>query len=257
MDGSGNAFDKLDMERLPRHVAVIMDGNGRWAQRRDMERVFGHRAGVKAVRETVTACREINIPHLTLYALSRENLKRPKSEIEALMVLLHKYLDEELGEMLENDIGLHPIGRWTGLREDIVEHIKEIVQKTSHCKKMVLHLALNYGGRSEIADACASIVKAVAAGEIIGEIDEETFSKYLYTAGVPDPDLMIRTSGEMRISNFLLWQVAYSEIYFAPVLWPDFRREHLYEAMLSYQQRERRFGLTGDQLQKAGRNSSR
>jgi len=242
----------LDMNRLPRHVAVIMDGNGRWALQRNKERVYGHQHGVKAVRETVTGCRELGIPHLTLFALSSENLKRPRLEIEALMALLKQYLAEELEEMLENDISLHPIGRWESLRPDVVESIRQVVEKTSHCRSMTLHLALNYGGRTEISDACAAVVKKVREGEIAGEITEETITDHLYTAGVPDPDLLIRTSGEMRISNFLLWQLAYSELYFVPVLWPDFRKEHLCEALLAYQSRERRFGLTGEQLRSAG-----
>jgi len=245
------------MSRLPRHVAVIMDGNGRWAKKRLQNRIFGHRAGVKAVRETVTACRELGIPHLTLFALSSENLQRPPEEIGALMDLLNQYLDEELSEMLENNIGLHPIGRWEELRSDIVEHIREIVRKTAHCRDMILHLALNYGGRTEIADACASIVKEALAGKLDSNITEKIFSEHLYMRDVPDPDLMIRTSGELRISNFLLWQIAYSEIYFTPVLWPDFRKKHLYEALADYQRRERRFGLTGDQLHSSAGGRSR
>lgn len=246
---------QLDMNRLPRHVAVIMDGNGRWAKSRNQERVFGHRAGVKAVRETVTAVRELGIAHLTLFALSSENLNRPKYEIDALMELFHQYLDDELGEMLDNGIGFQPIGRWHDLRSDVVEHIIQTVQKTSHCKDMTLHLALNYGGRAEILDACNKLIESANAGNIAGEIDEETFGRYLYTGGAPDPDLLIRTSGEIRISNFLLWQIAYCEIFFTPVLWPDFRRETLYEAIADYQRRERRFGLTGDQLKLAKEKS--
>jgi len=246
---------RLDLERLPRHVAVIMDGNGRWAERRSQERIFGHRAGVKSVRETVTACRELGIPHLTLYALSIENLQRPAGEIEALMDLFNHYLDEELGEMLEHGIGLHPIGRWEELRSDVVEHIREVVRKTAHCNNMTLHLALNYGGRAEIADACDAIVEKALEGKLEDSVTEEILASHLYTSGVPDPDLLIRTSGEARISNFLLWQIAYGEIYFTTVLWPDFRKKHLYDALADYQQRERRFGLTGDQLQKTGGRS--
>jgi undecaprenyl diphosphate synthase len=242
---------RLDMNHLPRHVAVIMDGNGRWAKSRNQERVYGHRAGVKAVRETVTATRELGIPHLTLFALSSENLNRPQYEIDALMMLFHQYLDEELGEMLENGIGFEPIGRWRDLRPDVVEHINQTVEKTSHCKDMTLHLALNYGGRAEIIDACNKLIESAVAGNLKGKIDEKLFSRYLYTAEIPDPDLLIRTSGEIRVSNFLLWQIAYCEIFFTPVLWPDFQREHLYEAIADYQRRERRFGLTGDQLKAA------
>ncbi len=247
--------NQLDMNCLPRHVAVIMDGNGRWAQKRSKERIYGHQAGVKAVRETVTGCRELDIPHLTLFALSRENLQRPRAEIEALMDLLNRYLDEELDEMLENGIGLHPIGRWEELRPDVVEHVKDVISKTSHCRDMTLHLALNYGGRTEIADACSAIVKKALEGNLDDKITEEIFADHLNTVGVPDPDLLIRTSGELRISNFLLWQMAYGEIYFTPVLWPDFRKNHLHEALDDYQRRERRFGLTGDQLQSAGGRS--
>lgn len=245
-------FDRLDADRLPQHVAVIMDGNGRWAQQRKKKRIYGHRHGVKAVRETVTGCRELGIPHLTLFALSSENLKRPPAEIEALMNLLNRYMAEELDEMIENDIGLHPIGHWESLRADVVKNIKRVVEKTSHCRSMTLHLALNYGGRTEIADACAAVAEKARRGEIGDEITEETIAGHLYTAGVPDPDLLIRTSGEMRISNFLLWQLAYSELYFSPVLWPDFRKEHLCEALLDYQGRERRFGMTAKQLRSAG-----
>lgn len=244
----------IDMSNLPRHIAVIMDGNGRWAKRRSMERIEGHRAGVKAVRETVTACRELGIPHLTLFALSRENLKRPEREISALMDLLNHYLEEELPEMLENDIGLHTIGDWRSLRKDVVERIIEVERKTAHCKAMILHLALNYSARSEIVQAVKKLIKLAVEGKLNGDLNEESFSKYLYTSEVPDPDLLIRTSGEMRVSNFLLYQLAYSELYFTPVLWPDFRREHLYEAIINYQKRERRFGMTGDQLREAGVN---
>lgn len=244
----------IDMSKLPRHVAVIMDGNGRWAKQRSMERIEGHRAGVKAVREIVTACRELGIPHLTLFALSKENLKRPQKEISALMDLLYRYLEEELPEMLENDIGLHTIGDWRSLREDVVKRIIEVEQRTTHCKSMILHLALNYGARSEIVQAVNKVANLAKEGRINGDLNEDTFSKYLYTSEVPDPDLLIRTSGEMRISNFLLYQLAYSELYFTPVLWPDFRREHLYQAIINYQQRERRFGMTGDQIKETGVN---
>ncbi len=250
-----DVFDRLDMNRLPQHVAVIMDGNGRWALERKKERIYGHHHGVKAVRETVTGCRELGIPHLTLFALSSENLKRPPAEIEALMSLLKQYLDEELEEMLENNIGLHPVGKWKTLRSDVVEKIKQVVRKTAHCRSMTLHLALNYGARAEIAEACAAVAKKAREGEIGDEITEQTITEHLYTAGAPDPDLLIRTSGEMRISNFLLWQLAYSELYFTPVLWPDFRKEHLCEALADYQSRERRFGMTGEQLRSAGGKS--
>jgi len=242
----------MDMARLPRHVAVIMDGNGRWAKKRSLSRIEGHRAGVKAVRETVTACRELGIPHLTLFALSKENLQRPAPEISALMDLLLQYLAEELPEMLDNGIGLQTIGDWRDLRHDVVGCIIETEKKTAHCRDMILHLALNYGSRAEIVTAVNRLLEEARAGKILGDVSEEIFTNRLFTAGVPDPDLLIRTSGEMRISNFLLYQMAYTELYFTPTLWPDFRREQLYEAIISYQQRERRFGKTGEQLREEG-----
>lgn len=248
---------EIDMARLPRHVAVIMDGNGRWAKNRSLDRIEGHRAGVKAVRETVTSCRELGIPHLTLFALSKENLQRPPDEISALMELLKQYLGEELPEMLENGIGLNTIGDWRDLRHDVVNRVIEIEQKTAHCKDMILHLALNYGSRAEIVGAVNRLMDEARSGKISGRVSEEIFASYLFTAGVPDPDLLIRTSGEMRISNFLLFQLAYSELFFTPTFWPDFRREHLYEAIIAYQQRERRFGRTSDQLREVrGRTGS-
>lgn len=253
---SDPSFSAIDMSRLPQHVAVIMDGNGRWAKKRNLDRLEGHRAGVTAVRETVTACRELGIRHLTLYALSQENLRRPQREISALMDLLFQYLLDELPEMLENGIGLDTVGDWLSLRDDVVERIKDVQKKTAHGKVMTLHLALNYGSRAEIIRACDRLVKKALSGELEGDVTEELFIENLFTADIPDPDLLIRTSGEYRLSNFLLWQSAYSELFFTPVLWPDFRREHIVEAILDYQQRERRFGMTGEQIKSAGDENS-
>jgi undecaprenyl diphosphate synthase len=232
---------RLDLTRLPRHVAVIMDGNGRWAKSRSMPRVEGHRAGVQAVKDTVEAAGLLELQALTLYAFSVENWKRPRYEVWTLMNLLKDYVRQELQTLVQNDVHLQVLGRWRELDPSVVSSLERAIEATAHCGGMRLNIALNYSGRCEIVDACRAIVTDWAAGKR-ADIDEETLGRYLYTAGLPDPDLLIRTSGEMRISNFLLWQIAYSEIWVTPTLWPDFRRRELFEAILEFQRRERRYG---------------
>lgn len=232
---------RLDLERLPRHVAVIMDGNGRWARARGLPRVEGHRAGVESVRDTVEAAARLETEVLTLYAFSVENWKRPRFEVWTLMNLLREYVRKELDTMVENGIRLGVLGRWRELDPSVVRELERAIEATAGGGAMHLNIALNYSGRCEIVDACRRIVTDWAAGRR-AEIDEETIGRYLYASGEPDPDLLIRTSGEMRISNFLLWQIAYTEIWVTPTLWPDFRRRHLFEAILDYQARERRYG---------------
>lgn len=237
-----------DLE-LPRHVAIIMDGNGRWAKKKAMNRIRGHEEGAESVREIVRTSRELGISYLTLYAFSEENWKRPAYEIQALMRLLTRFLKSELAEMLENGIQLRAIGRTEKLPEDVHTVLLDTIQKTAHNKGMVLTLALSYGGRQEILDGVGAIARRIQKGELTAEdIGEGLFSKHLYTADMPDPDLLIRTSGEFRISNFLLWQIAYAEIYITPALWPDFRKDEYMNALKNYQQRERRFGATGEQI---------
>jgi undecaprenyl diphosphate synthase len=232
---------RLDLGRLPAHVAIIMDGNGRWAKQRRLPRAEGHRAGVAAVRDTVESAARLGIGHLTLYAFSVENWKRPRAEVWTLMNLLKEYVRRELDTLVRNDIRFAPIGRWRELDPSVVSTLERAVEATAGCGGMRFNIALNYSGRCEIVDACRRIVADWAAGRRL-DIDEETLSSSLYTAGQPDPDLLIRTSGEQRVSNFLLWQIAYAEIHVTPVLWPDFRRSHLLEAILDFQGRERRFG---------------
>ncbi len=230
-------------KRIPTHVAIIMDGNGRWARLRNKPRTFGHEAGVRAVKEVVRAAAEIGIKYLTLYTFSVENWKRPRSEVSALMSLLSRATRNELDELIKNDVKLRTIGRINGLPQSRQKVLQEAVEKTRNNQGLVLTLALNYGGRSEILDAVKAIANSVRAGIIdIPDIDDELFSDFLYTAALPDPDLLIRTSGEMRISNFLLWQTSYTELYIIDTLWPDFGRQELFEAVASYQKRERRFG---------------
>ncbi|KAB2962258.1 MAG: di-trans,poly-cis-decaprenylcistransferase [Thermoanaerobaculia bacterium] len=239
-------LSRVDLARLPRHVAIIMDGNGRWARQRHLPRVEGHRAGVAAVRDTVEAAARLGLEHLTLYAFSVENWKRPRAEVWTLMNLLKEYLRREIDTLVRHDIRFAPIGRWRELDPSVVATLERGIAATAGCRGMRFNIALNYSGRCEIVDACRSIVAEFAAGRRV-EIDEATLSRSLYTAGQPDPDLLIRTSGEMRVSNFLLWQIAYSEIRVTPVLWPDFRRRHLLEAVLDFQGRERRFGGVGEE----------
>jgi len=235
------AARRLDFEALPRHVAIIMDGNGRWAQRRDRQRVEGHRAGADAVRDIVEASAQLELETLSLYAFSTENWQRPRYEIWTLMNLLKEYLRQEVETLRRNGVRLNILGRWRELDSSVVSAIEKALERTADCEGMVLNVALNYSGRCEIVDACRRLVTDWAAGKQ-AEIDEETIGRYLYTAGSRDPDLLIRTSGEMRVSNFLLWQIAYTELWITETLWPDFRRPELFEAIRSYQSRERRFG---------------
>jgi undecaprenyl diphosphate synthase len=226
-------------DRLPAHVAIIMDGNGRWAAQRHLPRVEGHRAGIEAVRDTVECAARLGIKVLTLYAFSVENWKRPASEVGTLMMLLKRYLRSELSTLLRNDIRFRVIGRVEELAPDIQAELQEAIARTAGNRGMLFNIALNYGGRAEIVDAAR---RAIEAGVRPEDLDETRFASFLYTAGQPDPDLMIRTSGEMRVSNYLLWQIAYAEIYVTDTLWPDFRRRHLIDAVLAYQKRERRYG---------------
>jgi len=240
---------RLVKEKLPRHLAIIMDGNGRWAEQRLLDRVAGHRQGAESVRTVVRACREIGIAYLTLFAFSAENWSRPQPEVEALMTLLKDYLVTELREMLDNNIRLLAIGDLSRLPKEVVSALNETMKLTAAATGMTLTLALSYSGRDDIIQAIRRITANSRDGNLTPEdIDEGLFSKYLWTASLPDPDLLIRTSGEVRISNFFLWQLAYTEIYVTPNLWPDFKKEDLIQALLSYQDRERRFGLTSEQI---------
>jgi len=242
-------METLDLQKLPTHVAIIMDGNGRWAKQRGMNRIRGHEEGAESVRAIVRATREIGIPWLTLYAFSEENWRRPKIEVEALMVLLKRFLQSEVQEMLDNGIQFQAIGRLHKLPKDVQRTLRETAEKTGSNRNMVLTLALSYGGRQEVTDAVRKMVERVEAGEMrSSDITEALLSEHLYTANMPDPDLLIRTSGECRVSNFLLWQIAYAEIYMTPTYWPDFRKEEYVAALIEYQKRERRFGATGDQV---------
>jgi undecaprenyl diphosphate synthase len=244
---------KIDQNNLPRHIAIIMDGNGRWAEKHTLGRISGHRQGAKSVKLTVKVCRELGIQYLTLYAFSVENWLRPREEVDALMELLKEYLHSEIKKLMKHDIRLMVIGNIGILKEPVRILLSEAMEKSAHNRGMVLNLALSYGGRDEIVEAVRSIAEDSRVGKIRPRnITKELFSKYLYTAEIPDPDLLIRTSGEYRLSNFLLWQTAYTELYFTDVLWPDFRRKHLMEAIYDFQRRERRFGLTSDQLQRGG-----
>ncbi|MGI9073221.1 MAG: isoprenyl transferase [Bryobacteraceae bacterium] len=235
---------QLDPKRLPGHIAIIMDGNGRWARRRNFPRILGHKAGVDPVRTVVETCAQLGLEALTLYAFSVENWKRPRHEIEGLWRLLRVYLGRELPSLMQHDIQLMAIGRLESLPTPVQEELQAAVDKTAQNRGMRLNLAINYGGRTELVDAVNSILDdARVDGRLSSlEVTEEAVAAHLYTAGVRDPDLLIRTSGEMRISNFLLWQVAYSELYVTETLWPDFTRTDLLEAIFEYQNRERRFG---------------
>jgi undecaprenyl diphosphate synthase len=250
---SAYLMKKIDQRNLPRHIAIIMDGNGRWAEKHTLGRISGHRQGAKSVKLTVKVCRELGIQYLTLYAFSMENWLRPREEVDALMELLKEYLHSEIKKLTKHDIRLMVIGNTGILKEPVRRLLSEAMEKTAHNRGMVLNLALSYGGRDEIVEAARSIAEESRVGKINPRnITKELFSRYLYTAEIPDPDLLIRTSGEYRLSNFLLWQTAYTELYFTDVLWPDFRRKHLLEAIYDFQRRERRFGLTSDQLQRGG-----
>ena len=239
--------EAIEPERLPAHIAIIMDGNGRWAKRRNMPRVAGHKAGVEPVRITVEACAQIGIQALTLYAFSAENWKRPRMEVDTLWRLLRIYLRKELPEIMRNDIQFSCMGHLEALPGQVREELESAMLSTARNRGMRLNVAINYSGRNELVDALNAIVEdARIEGRLADlRVTEESIAAKLYTAGLPDPDLLIRTSGEMRISNFLLWQIAYSEIYITDTLWPDFRRTDLLEAILDYQKRDRRFGGLG------------
>lgn len=234
---------KKSQPEIPRHVAVIMDGNGRWAARRRLPKIAGHRAGVKSVEEIIKAARELGIKILTLYAFSTENWKRPRREVDALMGLLENYLDRETEKIAKEGIRVRAIGEIDGLPDSVRLKLRKIEERTAPNGAILVNLALNYGSRSEIAAAARKIAKEVKAGRLdANDISEKNFADYLYTAGIPDPDLLIRTSGEARMSNFLLWQLSYAEIYITGKLWPDFRKKDLEEALLDYRGRERRYG---------------
>ncbi|HZR27041.1 MAG TPA: isoprenyl transferase [Vicinamibacterales bacterium] len=230
---------QINFEQLPAHIAIIMDGNGRWAAQRHLPRVEGHRAGIDSVRDVVETSARLGIEVLTLYAFSVENWKRPRTEINVLMTLLKRYIRLELGTLMKNDIRFQVIGRKDELSPDVQHELEIGIHQTENNHGMLFNIALNYGGRAEIIDAAKRVL---AAGINPDDLDERKFGEFLYTAGQPDPDLLIRTSGEMRISNFLLWQIAYSEIWVTETLWPDFRRRHLLEAVIAYQKRDRRYG---------------
>lgn len=233
----------LDRSRLPKHVAIIMDGNGRWARDRGLPRISGHRAGITATKMVMEDCHSLGIKILTLFAFSVENWKRPKREISALMDLLKRYLREESCKLVENDIQFRAIGRIDELPYSVQKEIDVATQMTKHGKKMILNVALNYSGRIDIIDAINRVIIDIQEGRLKkDEISEDVLSRYLYTEGLPDPDLLIRTSGEERISNFLLWQIAYTEFFVTSVYWPDFRKRDLLEALVDYQKRKRRFG---------------
>jgi undecaprenyl diphosphate synthase len=236
-------LDRLDLDRLPRHIAIIMDGNGRWAQARHLPRVEGHRAGIRAVRETVETTARLGIDVVTLYAFSTENWKRPRHEVLTLMGLLKEYINKELDIFRSHNLRLRPIGRLEQLDPSVQKELARAVQATSDCTGPVVQIALNYSGRQELTDVVRTAVsRSLDGGLDPDEVDEAWINDHLATHGLPDPDLMIRTSGEQRISNFLLWQIAYAEIYFSPVLWPDFSKSELFRALLEFQRRERRFG---------------
>ncbi len=240
-------MELLDRAHLPRHIAIIMDGNGRWAQSRRLPRIAGHREGINSVRETVTLCRELGISALTIYAFSIENWFRPREEIDELMLLLEEYLERELENLMKNAIRFRTIGETRRLPRSVVSWIEKVEKETAANGEMTLTIALSYGGRTEIVDAVRRVAEEVSRGRLaIADISSEIFSRYLYAPDLPEPDLLIRTSGEARISDFLLWQVAYTELYFTKTCWPDFRRRELLEALIDYQNRERRFGRVSD-----------
>ena len=242
-------LEQIDKKNVPKHVAIIMDGNGRWAKKRGLLRVLGHERGAKAVRETIEAAGESGITHLTLYAFSTENWNRPKNEVDKLMNLLVSSLKKEFKLLHENEIKLCAIGNLEELPPKAYKELSEVIEKTKNNKKLVLTLALSYGSRNEIVKTVKEIAQKVKNNIIsIENIDDSIINEHLYTRNLPDVDLLIRTSGEQRISNFLLWQIAYAELYFTDVLWPDFKKVDLYKAILNYQNRERRFGKTSEQL---------
>lgn len=244
-----NYKDNLNLDKLPGHIAIIMDGNGRWAKQKGFLRASGHKEGTKAVRDVVEGCAEIGVKNLTLYAFSTENWNRPKLEVDTLMRLLVSSLKKEIKTLKENDIRLNSIGNIDNLPNKARKELLDVIEKTSGNKRMTLTLALSYGSREEITNCIKQIASKVKSEELsIDAVDESVINEHLYTRNLPDVDLLIRTSGEQRISNFLLWQIAYAELYFTKILWPDYRREDLFEAIYNYQNRERRFGKTSEQL---------
>jgi undecaprenyl diphosphate synthase len=241
--------DQINQEKLPRHVAIIMDGNGRWAKKKGNVRIFGHRSAIKAVRDVTEGAAELGVKYLTLYAFSTENWNRPKAEVNALMQLLVDSLAKELPTLMDNDIRLNSIGNVEDLPGKCASRLQEVIEKTKDNQRMTLSLALSYGSRSDLTHAMRLIAEQVANGQIAPEaIDQNLIKSHLSTHDMPDPELLIRTSGEFRVSNFLLWEIAYTEIYITEKLWPDFRREDLFEAILDFQQRERRFGKISEQI---------
>ena len=243
--------EKIDSEKLPQHVAVIMDGNGRWAKSRDQERTFGHKNAIKAVREVINACNEVNIPYLTLYTFSTENWNRPADEVNTLMNLLSSTLLQEAEELFSKGLRIHAIGDLERLPDTVREQLLNIIELTKNNNKGNLILALSYGSQREILNAVKEISKKVKDGDVdINDIDEKLFENHLYTKDFPPVDLLIRTSGEVRISNFLLWQIAYAELQFLDTLWPDFTKEDFFQCIVNYQSKERRFGKTSEQIAK-------
>lgn len=235
--------DKIDLNRVPPHIAIIMDGNGRWAKKKNLPRTYGHRVAVETIKEIVKESSRLGVKYLTLYSFSTENWKRPQDEVNTLMDLLVEFLIKEMDELNGNNVIINYIGDITALPQICQDTLKESHSKTEHNSGLTLNLALNYGGRAEIKDAVIKIATRVKADDIaINDIDYDLISSYMYTSNMPDPDILIRTSGEYRLSNFLLWQIAYSELWFTNVLWPDFRKEHLYEAIIDFQKRDRRYG---------------
>ncbi len=244
-------FSKLDKDNLPRHIAIIMDGNGRWAQQRGKPRIMGHKVGVESVQAIVTTCREMGIKILTLYAFSTENWNRPALEVQTLMGLLKNYLESELSAMVKNGVSLRCIGEIERIPDEARKVLKKVISETADNDGLILNLALSYGGKNELVHAMRTLAKQCQDGALSPDkIDEASISDHLYTAGLVDPDLLIRTGGEHRLSNFLLWQASYAELYFSDILWPDFRAGELVAAIGDYQQRQRRFGKTGDQVSK-------
>jgi undecaprenyl diphosphate synthase len=240
---------RLVPERIPRHVAVIMDGNGRWAERRGLSRIEGHRQGLEAARAVVRAAHEIGVRFLTLYAFSLENWNRPKAEVDDLMHLLDRYLQSEIEEVMRNGIRVRAIGRLERLPAAVRDRVQDAVERTRDNREMTLVFGLSYGGRAEIVDAARRLLRDAELGKVDPDsLDEKTFAAYLYDPEIPDPDLLIRTGSEQRVSNFLLWQIAYTELYTTDVMWPDFRKGNLVDAVVDYQARERRFGLTSAQV---------
>jgi len=248
---------QLDLDRLPRHIAVIMDGNGRWARERNRRRVFGHREGSNSVRDIVSCCRRLGIPYLTLYAFSKENWQRPEAEVKALWRLLKSFLKSQLQEIMEKEIRLCHLGDTEGIPAAVARELRAAIAQTARFDKLTLSLAINYGGRQEITRAARLFAADVQQGKSsLEDLSPEYFSRYLFTVSLPDPDLIIRTGGEHRVSNFLLWQLAYTEIYVTRVLWPDFREPQFLEALRDYQKRERRFGRTSEQIEAMGPGSA-